>query len=145
MVREFERLRAQRDDKPVGLAAWAAFIALAERPAEAGAAAAGLSEDLLMFDVAAYEGEQPNIRLARIVGLEDADGDYVGSRTLECVLLYDAPQAAPEVRSGCIKAWLYPDLGRADLATFVEQATATTAFRLLVERREPTEISALIT
>jgi hypothetical protein len=27
MVHEFERLRAERDDKPAGVAAWAAFIA----------------------------------------------------------------------------------------------------------------------
>jgi hypothetical protein len=58
---------------------------------------------MLMFDVSAEEGEQPNIRLVRIVGLEDADSDYVGSRALECVLVYDQAHTALEVKSGTIK------------------------------------------
>jgi hypothetical protein len=100
---------------------------------------------MLMFDVSAEEGEQPNIRLVRIVGLEDADSDYVGSRALECVLVYDQAHTALEVKSGTIKAWLYPELGRADLAEFVAEASATGAFRVLLERCEPTEMSALLT
>ena len=144
MAREFERLRSGRDEAPAGLAAWAAFVALAERSAEAGDAAAGITEDMLMFDVSAEAGEQPNIRLVRIVGLEGPDGDYVDSRILECVLMYDRAQAAPDVSSGTLNAWLYPDLGRADLAEFVKQVSTTGAFRVLVERCEPTEISALM-
>jgi hypothetical protein len=99
---------------------------------------------MLMFDVSAEAGEQPNIRLVRIVGLEGPDGDYVDSRILECVLMYDRAQAAPDVSSGTLNAWLYPDLGRADLAEFVKQVSTTGAFRVLVERCEPTEISALM-
>jgi hypothetical protein len=144
MADEFERLRSGRDETPAGLAAWAAFVALAERPAQAGDAAAGITEDMLMLDVAAEAGEEPSIRLVRIVGLEDTDGAYVDSRILECVLVYDRARAAPEVSSGTVKAWLYPDLGRADLAEFVKQVRATGVFRVLVERCEPTEISALM-
>jgi hypothetical protein len=95
----FERLRSEGEETPAGRAAWAAFVALAEHPAQAGGAAAGISEDMLMFDVSAEEGEQPNIRLVRIVGLEDADSDYVGSRTLECVLVYDQAHTALESRA----------------------------------------------
>jgi hypothetical protein len=142
---EFVRLRSERDETPAGFAAWAAFIALAEHPARAGDAAAGISEDLLMFDVSAEEGEQPNIRLVRIVGLEDADSDYVGSRALECVLVYDRAEKGPEVNSGTVNAWLYPDLGRADLTEFVAQASATGAFRVLLERLEPIEIGVQLT
>jgi hypothetical protein len=138
---EFERLRAERDETPAGLAAWAAFVALAQHPAVAGDAAAGITEDMLMFDVSAEEGEQPNIRLVRIVGL-DGDHGYIGSRALECVLIYDATQNAPEVGGGTVNGWLYPDIGRADLAEFVAQASATGAFRVLLEREEPTEIWA---
>ena len=97
-----------------------------------------------MFDVSAEAGEQPNIRLVRIVGLEGPDGDYVDSRALECVRIYDRAQAAPDVSSGTLNAWLYPDLGRADLAEFVKQVSTTGAFRVLAERCEPTEISALM-
>src|SRR5258705_9584211 len=139
---EFERLRAERDEKPAGLAAWAAFVALAERPARAGDAAAGITEDLLMFDVSAADGEQPNIRLVRIVGLDDGYYGYSGSRALECVLIYDSAQTAPEVKSGTVNGWLYPELDRADLAEFVAQASATGAFRVLLARQEPTEVWA---
>jgi hypothetical protein len=139
---ECERLRSERDDKPAGLAAWSAFVALAGRPAEAGDTAAGISEDLLMFEVAGGSGKAPNVRLVRTVGLQDADADYVGSRILECVLVYEATEATADVRDSAIRAWLYPDLERADLETFVEQVKAADAFSVLVERCEPTEISA---
>jgi hypothetical protein len=142
MAREFERLRSEREAEPSGVAAWSAFVALARRPVEAGDAAAGISEDLLTFEVATWDSGAPSVRLVRTVGLQDADTDYVGSRILQCELLYDAADATAEIRDGVINAWLYPELDRPDLEAFVEQVRPTGAFSVLVEGCEPTEISA---
>lgn len=138
--RELERLRADSAELSGGRAAWAAFVELAHRPVEAGGASTGISEDLLMFDVAAHEDHPLHICLVRRVGLEDEAGDYIESRVLECLLFYDRANITPDVRSGCVRGWLHPEVEPHGVAAFVEQAQATGAYRLLVERREPTEI-----
>jgi hypothetical protein len=61
------------------------------------------------------------------------------------VLVYDRAENGPEVNGGTVNAWLYPDLGRADLTEFVAQASATGAFRVLLERLEPIEIGVQLT
>jgi hypothetical protein len=142
LAREFERLRSEREEEPAGVAAWSAFVALAGRPAEAGDAAAGISEDLVTFEVETGNAAAPDIRIVRTVGLQDEDTDYIGSCIFECVLVYDAADATAAVQADLVRAWLYPDLDRPDLQAFVEQVQATAAFSVLLEGCEPTEIWA---
>jgi hypothetical protein len=142
LAREFERLRSERGEEPAGVAAWSAFVTLAGRPAEAGDAAPGISEDLLTFEVATGDSGTPSVRLVRTVGLQDEDGDYIGSCIFECDLVYDAADATAAVEEDVIHAWLYPDLDRPDLRAFVEQVQGTAAFSVLLRGCEPAEIWA---
>lgn len=125
------------DDAP---AVWHAFAELVRRPVTAGGAAAGVSEDLVMFDLAAGDRPSPSLSLVRRVGLTGADGDYVRAVEFSCSLSYAPSPRVAALPDGAAHRSFAPDREVGEVERFLAEYEGTEQFRALIGELTPTAI-----
>ena len=132
-----QQLEQGRDD---ARAVWQAFADLVRRPVSSDGVAPAVSEDLVMFDLAAGERPNPSLSLVRRVGLADANGDYLRAIEFSCSLTYAATPRIAELATGAVHRSFAPDREVAEVDRFLAEYEGSGPFRLLIGELTPTAI-----
>lgn len=132
-----QQLDQGRDE---ALAVWHAFAELVRRPVSAAGVAPAITEDLVMFDVAADERPVSNLSFVRRVGLADANGDYLRAIEFSCSLSYAAGPRIAWVSSGAVHRSFAPDRDVDEVNRFLAEYERGDLFKLFVVDLTPTAI-----
>ena len=133
-----QQLAQGRDDAQ---AVWQAFAELVRRPVSPGGVAPSVSEDLIMFDLAAGTRPNPSLSLVRRVGLAETNGDYLRAVEFSCSLTYVASDRVAALPDGAVHRSFAPDRELDDVNKFLAEYEGTDQFKLLIAELTPAGIA----